>query len=148
MEVPHFNSAEPVDPQLSKLVQKCVCEIVGIPITSLFDNTRRKEVVAARRFYFYEMVNKYKCSPSALERFHYGVNGVDHSNILHHVAACEDFMLLYPPINQKVVVIEELIKRELEILDLKRKRKGKSWTITRKHHRHQSFITMRLASHM
>jgi len=144
-----YNFVAPdVDPWLSDVVMRSVARVVGVTRGEMFEKTRKRTTVVARRIYFYVMVMSFQYSPSALERFHVGGSGTQLCNISHHVKVCKEERELYPSIDKMVIDVNKLINDELIPLGIIKEKKGKSWMITRKNHRHQSFITMRLGSRM
>lgn len=141
-----YSNIEVIDASLSDTVASCVCEVIGVPKVLMFDKTRDKKIVLARRIYFYEMVRVFGVATKALERHHHGGSGVDHANILHHVRVCREEMMLYPKIKEIIVNVELLINNALLAQANKNeiKKGGKSWIITRKNHRHNSYLSRRM----
>ena len=94
---------------------KVICELFGVPEDVLFLRSRKRELVDARRLYFYILDKKANWGPSAVSRHTASIScnkGWDHASVIYASRKCEEIMETEKSYRQKADEIFQALKED------------------------------------
>ena len=93
-------------------LNEAICKIFKIPVNSLFDRSRKREIINARRLYMYILNKEMKWGPSLTGRY----TGWDHASVIYSSKKCEDLMDTEKDYKAKVnLILSELNHERIRI---------------------------------
>lgn len=98
-----------------ELIQKSVSNFFGLRYNDIFRNTRKREIITARQFFYYMCRKHTKISLADIGKIpgEWGFRKYDHATVLHAENKVSGFMDIYPEYRFFYKEITAMIDREI-----------------------------------